>query len=98
LNIYANFIFIRFYVIIYVADMWRSILVSWLYFEGGAKNPPRAHRWSSWCWLSTPSWGLVLGVKEDGVNHNGMWKLPRLCGDPSAWGAALVGQGTTAWN
>jgi len=26
--------------------------------EGGLKNPSRAHRWSSWCWLWTPSLGL----------------------------------------
>jgi len=37
-----------------------------LAIEGGANNPPRAYRWSSWWWLSTPSQGLLLGVKVEG--------------------------------
>jgi len=55
------------------------------FFEDGPKNPSRAHRWSSWCRLPTPSRGLVLGVKGTGRSAMacGRWPWPR--GDPSAW-------------
>jgi len=58
-------------------------------FEGGPKNPSRAHRWSSWCWLSTPSRGLVLGVK--GVGRPAM-----ACGTrtPPPWRPKYVGSHT----
>jgi len=53
--------------------------------EGGAKNPSRAHRWSSWCWLPTPSRGLVLGVREMGRSAMACRRWPYSRGDPSSW-------------
>ena len=61
-----------------------SILVSSVSFEDGPKNPLRAHRWSSWFWLLTPSRGSLLGVKNTRAIRNGMrarplcsWRLTR---------------------
>jgi len=64
---------------------WCSILVRGANPEDGPKNPSRAHRWSSWCWLSTPSWGLVLGVKEGGRSTMACGRWPFLRGDLLAW-------------
>jgi len=60
-----------------------------VFFEGGAKNPLKAHRWSPWCWLPTPSWGLVLGVKKVGRAARACRRWPCLRGDLSLWSSYL---------
>jgi len=38
-------------VIINIDMKWCSILVGIVNSEDGPKNPLKAYRWSSWCWL-----------------------------------------------
>jgi hypothetical protein len=67
------------------ATEWRSILVSPPSLKAGLKIRQRAHRWSSWCWLSTPSRGLMLGVKVAGRSTMACGRGPRFRGGPCPW-------------
>jgi len=61
--------------------MWRSILVDFFIFEGGAKNPSKGTSMKFLMIASDAQSGAFVGNKKQGAIRNGMWALPSLHGE-----------------
>lgn len=54
---------------------WCSILVSFANSEGGPKNPSKSVSMKFFAIASDAQSGVIVGSKEDGAIHNGMWAM-----------------------
>ena len=54
---------------------WHSILVSTAISEGGAKNPSKGISMKFLILAFDAQSGALIGSKEDGAIHKGMWAL-----------------------